>query len=243
MTTEINSMTYIKYIIVTFFIGCLFILSGMVTGDLGDYSDIVLKIVLILLICVYAVKHDSDFISIFNIKFSPAYLLIIIVPLIFSFVLTFSPLDFEPYPYYVILTVVGTITTVIWEELYFRYIGCSLFEENGRYRWYNLVFLALVFSGTHAVNIMSQSAFTTITQLLFTIGLGIFLLALYIATGSIILPMIAHFLINSVNDYFNLHTTMGPYLADTSSTLVLIIYVIVFIAISAYILKKQDKLC
>ena len=221
------------------FLGCLFI----VFGTLGESYDLGFKILLIILLCGYAIKHD-DFNSIFNVSFSPAYLAIIIIPVMFSILLSICPLDFEPYPSFIIMTVAGTITTAIWEELYFRYLGCSIFEENGKYRVYNLIFLALVFSFTHIVNIFGQAEFTTLTQLLFTFGLGIFLLALYIETHSVVLTIIAHFCINSVADFFNLYATPDAQAMAyiTNSMPILILDVLVFIAIGAYILKKHDHI-
>ena len=239
-TNNITLTTYIKFFVVAMFIGCLFIVSG----SLGEFYDIGLKILLIILLCVYGLKQD-DFKSIFNINFPPGYLLVIIIPLIFSVLLSMCPIDFMPYPSFIIMTVVGTLTTAIWEELYFRYVGCSLFEENGKFKWYNILFLTLVFSCTHIVNIFGQSLNTTLTQLLFTIGLGVFLLALYIDTRSIILPIIAHFCINSVADFFNLFATPEAQAMAyfSGSVPLLLVYVIVFIAIGVYILKRHDNLC
>ena len=105
--------------------------------------------------------------------------------------------------------------------------------------------MALVFSCIHIVNIFGQGSTETLTQLLFTIGLGVFLLALYIDTRSIILPIIAHFCINGVADFFNLFATpqaqaMGYF---SCSILLLLLDVAVCIAIGVYILKKHDHLC
>lgn len=242
---RIKSSTYIKFIISALLFGFLFFISGNVSNMLGiDYLDIILKAIIIIAICIYAEKRH-EFNSFFNIHFSPVYLIVIVIPMIFSYILQNCTLDFIPYPRFVIITVVGTITTAIWEELYFRYIGCSLFEENGRYKWYNVIFLAFAFSIGHIFNMYFDGVYTTSTQIFFTFGLGIFLLALYIHTHAIIVPIIAHFCINSVADYFILFASEEsqamPYIANLSDPF-MVLYVIILIGIGLYILKRHDHL-
>jgi len=228
-------------------IGVLFYFTGTISEilNLDSYLDISLKILIIILICIYAIKRD-DFNSFFNIKFSPVYLMIIIIPVIFSIIIQACPLDFEPYPEFLIVTVVGTITTAIWEELFFRYIGCSLFEENGKYKWYNVIFLALVFSLTHLTNLLFDGMAIDFTQVIFTFALGIFLLALYIHTKSIIVPIIAHFCVNSVSDYYTLFATEEAHAyayIGNSLEIVFMIYILVLIFIGLYILKRNNHFC
>ncbi|WP_407375178.1 CPBP family intramembrane glutamic endopeptidase [Methanobrevibacter sp.] len=152
-------------------------------------------------------------------------------------------LNFEPYPFYIVSTVVATILTAFWEELYFRYVGCSLFEEeNGKYRWYNVIFMALMFMMIHLINIAFNGLDATVTQLIFTFGLGIFCLALYIETKSLLVPIIAHFCINSVADFFTLYSSNTPaYVGDLQDP-ILYLDVIIMIVISIYILKKGNHL-
>lgn len=239
--SEIKSTTYIKFLVFAVIIGALFLLDGVVTLITGfDQLETVLKIGLIIAIVVYAIKQD-EFKFFFNIHFSPVYLVLIAIPISFSIIMQHCPLNFEPYPHVVLFTVLSTITTAIWEELYFRYVGCSLFVENdGRFKWYNIVFLALAFSSMHMVNFFSQDPIPTLIQLFFTFGLGVFLLALYIATKAIIVPIIAHFLINSVADFYSLYASNSPTYVGNLSDPILIVDVIVMCIIGFYILKKRD---
>lgn len=241
-----KSTTYLKFLIAGLAVGLLFFVFGEM-GELFNWdsnSEILLKIVIIIVLCAYAVKRN-ELKSIFNIHFSPAYLVLIIIPAIFSFLLMNCPLDFEPFPSFIFLTILSTVTTAIWEEMFFRYIGCSLFEENGKFRWYNILFLAVVFSLGHLFNMFSSNIYATMNQLIFTIGLGVFCLALYIHTKSLWAPIIAHFCLNSVSDYFTLFATEEAralaYIGNNDLPL-LILDVIIMIAIGFYILKKHDHL-
>ncbi len=241
--SEIKSINYIKFIIGTVFFGLLILASGSISSifNLEGIPDIVLKTIIAAAILLYAYKRN-EINRIFNIHFSPVYLLVIIIPMVLSYILQNCPLDFEPYPIYVVTTVIGTAVTALWEELYFRYIGCSLFEENGKYKWYNILFLALMFMGIHLINIYFNGWAATQNQLMFTFGLGIFVLALYIQTKSLLVPIIAHFCINSVADYFSLYATSSSplYIGELLQPFY-IFYVLVLIGIGVYILKRSDR--
>lgn len=245
--TDNKLMKYIGFLFVAVIIGFLFIsISELIKITGINELDTILKVFLIIAISIYAI-HSKELKTIFNINFSPVYLTVIIPPLIFSYLIQVCPLDFEPYQSFILSTVISTVTTAIWEELYFRYIGCSLFrEDNGKYKWYNIVFLALTFSAMHLVNITSGLSISLINQLVFTVGLGFLLLGLYIHTKSIIAPIIAHFCINTVADYFNLFATeqarASAYFGEYEYIL-LILDVIVMIIIGIYLLKKYDHVC
>ena len=242
---EVKPTTYIKYIIAVIVIEILFFTTGTLINDFGvnEHLELLLKVVLIIAICIYAYKRE-EINSFFNIHFSPVYLLIVIIPVTISIIIQNCPLDFNPYPSYIITVVLGTLTTAIWEELFFRYVGCSLFEENGKYKWYNIIFLALMFSLSHSVNMFTGAeVIETLHQLLFTFTMGIFTLALYIHTKAIIVPIFAHFCINSVGDFFNLFATEQAramaYIGSLEDV-VFIVYVLVLLVLGVIIFKQGD---
>ena len=112
------------------------------------------------------------------------------------------------------------------------------FEENGKYKWYNVIFLTVMFMGIHLINVFNGWEATP-NQLMFTFSLGIFLLALYIQTKSIIVPVIGHFCINSVADYFSLYATgASPLYIGSLFQPFYIFYAIVLIAMGVIILKE-----
>lgn len=243
---RINSSTYIKYIIAALIIDLLFFTTSFAIDNFGmdDNIQLILKIFLIIAICIYAIKRN-EFNSFFNISFSPVYLAIVAIPVAISIMLQNCPLDFKPYPSFVLATVAGTLTTAIWEELFFRYVGCSLFEENGKYKWYNIIFLAAIFSLGHFVNILSIDIATTLHQVVFTFALGIFTLALYIHTKAIIVSIFAHFCINSVVDFYTLFASdearAMAYIGNLEN-LIFALYVLVLLVLGIIILKRHDHI-
>jgi hypothetical protein len=241
--SEIKSINYIKFIIGTIFFGLVLLTSGTIYSmfNMDPSFDIVIKAVIVVAILFYAYKRE-DINRIFHINFSPVYLLVIIIPMVLSYILQNCPLDFEPYTSSIVLTVAGTLVTAVWEELYFRYVGCSLFEENGKYKWYNVIFLAVMFMGIHLINVYFNGCEATQNQLMFTFSLGIFLLALYIQTKSILVPIIGHFCVNSVADYFSLYaTSSSPLYIGNMLQPFYIFYAIVLIAIGVIILKRSGR--
>lgn len=242
--SEYKSIDYIKFLIMALGLGFIFMCEGELSDAFNIANlDILLKIVIIIGLLALIQKR-GDF-KIFNFNFSPLILLLIFIPAIFSIVLQVCPLDFIPYPEYVATVVIGTVTTAIWEELFFRYYGCSIFEENWKFRWYNILFLAIAFSSGHLFNMAFDGFTATFHQLIFTIGLGVFCLALYIHTKSIIPPIIAHFIVNSISDYYTVLATEEAqamaYIGNLADP-VLYIYVIVLIAVGFIVLKKYDHL-
>ena len=244
--SQVNKLNYFKFFIAALLFGVLFYFSADIGSFLGldDIFDIFIKILIIIGIGFYAYKRE-ELNAIFNINIEPIYLLVVFIPAIFSFIFQLCPLDFEPFPNFVIVTVIGTVTTAIWEEMFFRYVGCSLFrDEEGNIKWYNVVFLAFAFSMGHVFNGFDNIE-SLATQLVFTFGLGIFTVALYIHSRSLVLPIIAHFAVNSVSDYFHLFATdEARELAYSGDWFYLLfaIQVLVMICLGFYILKKNNHL-
>ena len=96
--------------------------------------------------------------------------------------------------------------------------------------------------GIHLINVYFNGWEPTQNQLMFTFGLGIFVLALYIQTQSLLVPIIAHFCINSVTDYFSLFATSNSplYIGEMFQPFY-VFYVVVLIAIGVFILKRSGR--
>ena len=91
-----------------------------------------------------------------------------------------SVFDQKPAAGLIAIELLGVLTTVIWEELFFRYLAVSWFSKNGKVSITRLLYLALVFSLPHAVNILIHPVWF---QLIVAASTAIFLLALYFEGG------------------------------------------------------------
>ena len=241
--TEIKKINYLKFFIITFVFSGILLISGNFENSIGAgfNLDIILKILFIVALLFYIYKKD-EIETLTNVNIPILYLLAAFIPTVMSILLTACPLDLTVGTDAIVLTIAGTLTTAIWEELYFRKVGCSLFEEEGKFKWYNIIFLAFTFSMAHSLNIFLNGTFATLTQVVFTFGFGIFALALFISTKSIILTIIAHFFMNSVSDFYSLFASQEAsqilYCGDFYF-LIYVVYVIILIVVGLGILRRN----
>lgn len=134
-------------------------------------------------------------------------------------------------------------TTAVWEEMYFRYVGKTLFEQEGKYSIGAVVLLSVAFGVTHMINIFFYDPVSVLIQLLSASISGVFWLALYRHTGSLTLTIIAHFLQNFMGTFFQTFTTAESFYVQTASRpgiSVMILCSIMELTVGVYILKKYN---
>ncbi|OQR54834.1 CPBP family intramembrane glutamic endopeptidase [Bacillus sp. CDB3] len=100
-----------------------------------------------------------------------------------------------------LLAVISTIASVTFEEILMRGILLNGFIKVWNHKtnaiWLSVIWSSLIFSLTHLANLSSgQKLNVTMIQLVFTVGLGFFCAAIYIRTNNLLIPIIAHFLVN-----------------------------------------------
>ena len=133
------------------------------------------------------------------------------------------------------------LTTAIWEEMYFRYVGRTLFETDGTYTIGAVILLALAFGFPHLINIFFYDATSVLIQFISASFAGVFLLALYRHTGSLLLTIIGHFLQNFLATFFQTVTTPESFAAQTANRpgmMVMILCHAIQLALGVCILKK-----
>lgn len=98
----------------------------------------------------------------------------------------------------VTLAIVSGLGAGIFEEYLFRGIILGMllkaFPKSSKTRtiWYSVVISSFLFGVTHASNFFAQSISTTLMQMISAWSIGFLLAALYLRSGSIILPMLFH---------------------------------------------------
>ncbi len=171
------------------------------------------------------------------------YLILALVPVVFSAVAWLGPFS-GPVDYLsVAVGLLGTLGTALWEELYFRLWGRILFEENGKYRAFDFLFIALTFGSMHLINLIAAPAGTVLIQAMLAVLTGLFLQSLYSASGSLRLVILFHFLMNAVNSLFGSWLTdpeAGRFFPALTAAAPLILGA--FYALSAAILTRRAHL-
>lgn len=102
-----------------------------------------------------------------------------------------------------------------------------------------LILSGILFGMYHLSNIHSQSLSITLSQMIQTAGIGVLLTAFYMRTGSLIFPIIVHFLWDyniSIQRGVSSTSTKNPYF------FVSIIMCLTFIIVAVLMTKKIDKL-
>ena len=131
----------------------------------------------------------------------------ILIPLFLTVCVSFGFFNTHPGILTGVMLLLNTIATVLWEELYYRFFSRLLFERNGAYhvRW--VILTALVFGASRLPAAFVSTFGTVLLQSVLAASEGVFLLALYAKSGSILLPMISHFLTSSVTVFFHAFST------------------------------------
>lgn len=106
------------------------------------------------------------------------------------------PPDRSPALSELLLCFAGVLSTALWEELFFRWLGVSLFRGEEGIHPADLLWLGLVFALPHGVNLLIHPV---LGQLISAFLGSFFLLGLYAATGNLFLPILAHLLLNFSN--------------------------------------------
>lgn len=160
--------------------------------------------VLLILLILYEIRHASlkmekreQTISLFFLlPLLPAAGSNLLYSLIFKSGITFSIDSLFP------LVTVNTLACVVIEELLFRMILLLFFssllkEKNRTLR--SIFFASLCFSLMHCINFFGNNPFAVLLQLGYTFLLGLVLNSLTYLYGSVIVPIVGHFLYNFLN--------------------------------------------
>ncbi len=98
--------------------------------------------------------------------------------------------------------------------MYYRGVALHLFRgERITYRL--AIRLSLVFSLSHAVNFFFADPLSVALQLLLAFALGVFTLGAFLRTRNIIIPILAHFLLNGTAMLFGLFSRDSRLVSDT----------------------------
>ena len=102
----------------------------------------------------------------------------------------------------------------------------------------------LIFSSEHLLNLSSQSLIITGGQMIQTFGMGILFTCLYIRTQNLIVPMIAHFTLDSVMIFLLPITQsdqVNPMITFGQAVVVMTIYILFGIKIIKPVFKQKFR--
>lgn len=228
-----------KVIYVLLMVVLSLLLTGAALIDSKGIVDIVTKVCIIVGILIYA-KKRGELKSAFSGKVSTKYLLIAIIPVVFNLLQGARAFNTVPLLTTAIVSILGVLTTAVWEELFYRYVGENVI--NKEYSKSNVIFLSITFSLAHAVNYFFYDAFSVTLQLVLAFCVALFMLGLYKKTGNILVTIVAHFLINMSSQIYTLFSTSRDVIfGGVVQLIILCVEIIVMAVIGTLLLKDKEQ--
>lgn len=233
-----------KYICIIIIFLCLILISTSLDVYLNtdNLISIITKIC-ITIICIVIIRKENILKE--KNKITPGDIAVALIPMTFSILLIFGPINKMPNTYVIISGVLGAFTTAVWEELSYRVIGTKAFEdENEKLNRKSVILLCLLFGFSHAINIILKpnEILIELFRIILSTAVGSLFLALYLKTRNIKLSILSHFLLNYVTLFFKTFSTIPNYLGYIAYDVIYYLSVITYFVISWYIFRRYDLL-
>ena len=172
-------------------------------------------------------------------KSFPWIVLLGLVPALLLGAFFIGPVSRTPQAGAVALVILSMFATALWEEAVFRLWGRLLFEEEGSYKAWIFLAMALIFGGLHLLNRTESGS--GVFQAVFAALAGLFLHTFYTWSGSLGLVVLIHWLIDLAGSLAV--QWMNPseaYLAGKAG--LGLILVSLYLALSAAILARKGEI-
>ena len=233
-----------KYICIIIIFLCLILISTSLDVYLNTDSlvSIITKIC-ITIICIVIIRKENILKE--KNKTTSEDIAVALIPMTFSILLIFGPINKMPNTYLIISGVLGAFTTAVWEELSYRVIGTKAFEdENEKLNSKSVILLCLLFGFSHAINIILKpnEILIELFRIILSTAVGSLFLALYLKTRNIKLSILSHFLLNYVTLFFKTFSTTPNYLGYIAYDVIYYLSVITYFLISWYIFRRYGLL-
>ena len=125
----------------------------------------------------------------------------------------------------------------LFEEVIFRGIIIDRLLASGKGVWYSLIVSALLFALVHLTNIVGMSLANVLVQVAYSLVIGLFLGAVYLASDDIAAVILAHASTDISNQIF----ATSP---NVSSAVIVAVFLIVLAVLAVYALmlaRKTDR--
>lgn len=152
-----------------------------------------------------------------------------------------GPVSLTPGPEQIGVTLLGIGLTAFWEECVFRLWGRLLFEEEGKYKARDFLAVAVTFGAMHLVNLLTSDPGSVILQAAFATLTALFLQTIYTRSGSLLLVILIHALINASQQLPELWVAVKDRFLVRQGGLDLILTAL-FFAVSAAVITRRGGL-
>ncbi|MBR3289574.1 MAG: CPBP family intramembrane metalloprotease [Clostridia bacterium] len=170
--------------------------------------------------------------------------LLALFPLALATVAWMRPFPGEIWAQLPLIAALSALTEAVWEEACFRGLGAFLFaREDGRISSFALVGTSLVFGALKLIRLVAEpDAWAEIVLCaVFSAALGVFLMALYVYTKNLTVPIVVHFLFNLAERVPRWCSAEPRILGQEGSVLLLVTDGIVLIVLAVWLFLRNKK--
>ena len=164
----------------------------------------------------------------------------LIAPVVYT-AFRIGPVSLSPEAGRLAAVLISIVLTAFWEECVFRLWGRLLFEEEGRYKARDFLAIAVIFGAMHLVNLITSDPQTVVLQAVFAALTALFLQTVYTRSGSLLLVIVIHALINASQQLPDLWTAPKDRFLAAQGGLDLILTGL-FFAVSAAVITRRGEL-
>lgn len=143
-----------------------------------------------------------------------------------------------------IIAALAALTEATWEEACFRGLSAFLFaREDGRITWFALFGTSLVYGALKLMRLVAEPENwqDIVLCAVFSVALGAFLMALYVYSKNLAVPIVVHFLINLAEFEPRRCSAEPPILGQEGSTLMLVTTGVVMLVLAVWLFLRYAR--
>lgn len=143
-----------------------------------------------------------------------------------------------------VIAALGALTEAVWEEACFRGFGAFLFaKEDGRLGWFALIASSFWFGALKLIRLVAEPGEwkEIVLCAVFSVALGAFLMALYLQTKNLTVPIVVHFLFNLAEMEPRNCSAAPRLLGQEGSALLLVTAGVVLVVLAVWLFRRKGK--
>ena len=143
-----------------------------------------------------------------------------------------------------VIAALSALTEATWEEACSRGLGAFLTaKEDGRISWFALFGTSIVFGALKLMRLVAEpEAWAEILLCAaFSVALGAFLMALYMCSKNLALPILVHFLFNLAEFEPRHCSTEAPILGQEGGVLMLVTAAVVLLVLAVVLFLRNER--
>ncbi len=200
---------FISALLLTLFCIGLGFLDKVLVAD--GYLSIAVKFLLVIFFVLYLTSKKERFFG----KIKAKYIIFIVLPFVFSFLLAYSKTDVLSNRYIFIKNLIFLLVSILLEELFFRSFVVKIFDEDGVVSLSNVIFSVIVFTICNTPVLFFAEIKASIFEIIMAFTFDVFIFGLYLSSKNLFLCIISSFVSKATFLYFSSFSISQIYFGET----------------------------